>query len=513
MVMLLAFIIVPSGFGMIDDHPSDVHLTWSTGDTSHSITVSWMTISPSESYVLYDSVSRGVPENYTWSAQGVTHSNEEISGIFHDVSLTGLQPNTTYFFIIGSDLTGWSQEKRFTTLPETRSNVRFIAGGDSRTNPELRDQISEGMAEYSPDFVLFSGDFVVDGWEDDLWDNFFKHMDETWITPTGDMIPVVPARGNHDTGSENYVERFALPGNEYWYSLNIGSDIHIVVLDSEAGIEEFNEQTEWLKQDLEQHKDYPWKIVLFHRNVFRNYHEEWLAAFNNWVPLFDEYNVDLVIQGHSHNYVRSNPVNWTISRTEPQSDYNQGTLYLVSGGWGAPLYEPVDGWWVAYNTSQYHFTLIDLDTDGTLTLQAINERGEVFDQLSYQKQLPSEAELLLNRYKKVTEKIEELDDFIWRLGQKNTEKNQIIEELESLLNEIETIKEALGSENLEYITQIDQLEGQVEDLRTEIQGLQAQLDEFSLPEEEISSSSIVLFPFIAVGIGVGSIFVILKRRR
>jgi len=63
-----------------------------------------------------------------------------------------------------------------------------------------------------------------------------------------------------------------------------------------------------------------------------------------WVPLFDQYGVDLVVCGHEHHYERSHPIrgqqpNDTLTpipvATDPSTiDTSQGTVHLVIGGGG-----------------------------------------------------------------------------------------------------------------------------------------------------------------------------------
>lgn len=96
--------------------------------------------------------------------------------------------------------------------------------------------------------------------------------------------------------------------------------------------------------------------------------------------LVDEYHVNIVFNGHEHSYQRSYPLNWTASQTEPQ-DYSNGTMYIVQGGWGAPLYTPRPIWYMAYQNMTYHFVLVDVFKNGTLHLQAKDDLGNTFDEV------------------------------------------------------------------------------------------------------------------------------------
>ncbi|MFX0097924.1 MAG: purple acid phosphatase family protein [Candidatus Hodarchaeota archaeon] len=372
------------------DEPTHVHLTWQTNDTAHTMTITWQSsLDDSGDSVLYDTNQRnGNPLLYSYSAVGTNHTYTGSSGYIHDVELLDLVPNTAYYFICGGDKGGWSQERSFKTSPLIPSRTRLIVGGDSRTDIVARNKISQIMSTFDPDFVLFNGDMVADGNDQNQWDVFLDHMDTYWIGNNSLTIPIIPALGNHEKNSTNYYEQFALIGNEQWYSLNWGPEIHIIVLNSEANLEGIIAQANWLEEDLKRHESCLWKFVTFHRNVFRSNHESWTLVFDYWVPIFDKYHVDAVFNGHSHNYMRTKPINWTKSSTTPQSSYLNGTMYVVTGAWGAPLYDVTDGWWVAYNRSVHHFTLVDIFDNRTLHLQGKDDSGMTFDEIWIDKTAP-----------------------------------------------------------------------------------------------------------------------------
>jgi len=58
------------------------------------------------------------------------------------------------------------------------------------------------------------------------------------------------------------------------------------------------------------------------------------------VPLFDQYHVNLVLQGHNHNYQRSYPLNYGSGDDKPKV-VASGTTYIVAGTGGESHY-PLD---------------------------------------------------------------------------------------------------------------------------------------------------------------------------
>ena len=368
--------------------PIHIHLTGQRSNMSSAITVTWQTnSSTSGDIVLYDVVPRvGVPGDYHYSAAGINYTYSGASGWIHDVELTGLTSDTVYYFICGGATGGYSNERSFRTAPSVSSDVRFVVGGDSRTNLVEREKISKAMARFNPAFVMHSGDMVADGTIQGQWDNWFTDVESHWIGENNLTIPIIPAVGNHENPNypdTKYFSQFALPDNERWYSYNWGPDIHITCLDSESPAS--GAQQDWLENDLAVHANYKWKLVQFHKPPFvSGGHFPWTDALAYWVPLFDKYHVDIVFNGHDHNYQRTYPLNWTASQTEPQ-DYSNGTMYIVSGGWGAPLYTPRPIWYMTQQNKTYHFVLIDVSTNGTLHLRAKDKLGNTFDELTIRK--------------------------------------------------------------------------------------------------------------------------------
>jgi hypothetical protein len=71
---------------------------------------------------------------------------------------------------------------------------------------------------------------------------------------------------------------------------------------------------------------------------------------NIYHPIFDRYNVDLVLQAHSHNYQRSFPIQYNeLNSTNPIiSDMHEkvyldppGEIFVISGTAGADLHDSV----------------------------------------------------------------------------------------------------------------------------------------------------------------------------
>src|SRR5690606_29181941 len=109
--------------------------------------------------------------------RNTVHYNGETS-VFQScrASLTDLIPGETYMYRVGSDVGGWSEWIQF-DLPSKDPNApfSFIYMGDPQS--DLRSQWSRTIrqafrsAPYSS-FILYAGDLVNQGFNDEEWGDF-----------------------------------------------------------------------------------------------------------------------------------------------------------------------------------------------------------------------------------------------------------------------------------------------------------------------------------------------------
>jgi hypothetical protein len=181
-------------------------------------------------------------------------------------------------------------------------------------------------------------------------------------------------------------------------------------------------------------------------------------------------------------------------------------MYLTSGAWGAPLYETVDGWWVASTDSRLHFTLIDMYANGTLKLQAIDETGEVFDKVALHKDLPDENTVLAERLVKIRQETDAL----------NQENDALTQSVAELVLENEATLQAQDLRIDELVDQVSDLEIDLEIEQALITSYQTKVDELeaqlNVPVEPPSPLSHVLFLFFGLVVG-GAISQLMSKSR
>ena len=92
-------------------------------------------------------------------------------------------------------------------------------------------------------------------------------------------------------------------------------------------------QRAWLRADLEANKDAKWTVVLSHQASYHRYTTGGYSR-NTLGDILDEYDVDLVIQGHSHLVTRSYPINNGEIASKNNLDVvtkGEGTVYMLVG--------------------------------------------------------------------------------------------------------------------------------------------------------------------------------------
>ena len=291
----------------------------------------------------------------------------------HAVLLSNLEPDTHYYYQVFSDRNLFSDILFFKTSKEIdQSNFRFVVYGDTQKNQTIHSTIVDLALRSNPAFVIHVGDLVDEGDIPQEWIDFFSIESELLKTTS-----LFPTYGNHDGDGLFYDSLFYTPGDERWYTFTYGNVRFIsleVGKDRWPDIEPTSEQYKWLESVLSKN-DHPWLIVFFHMPPYTSEYgsdedryertiEETLFVRENLTPLFEKYGVDLVLNGHHHNYQRSRA---------------NGITYLVSGGGGARLSHKLkpDEFLVTYQVIP-HLLEISVEDD-QIVVDAISSYGERFD--------------------------------------------------------------------------------------------------------------------------------------
>jgi hypothetical protein len=403
--------------------------------TPTSIVVRWRTDIAEASVVNY-----GLERDQLTSsakAQGVTTE--------HVVQLSGLQPGTRYFYLVGAgaakteggeDAPARGPISTFTAPPAVGPSkpMRVWVLGDpgtkTSTQSAVRDAYYRFTAGRATDLWLLLGDNAYpDGTDADYQKAIFEMYPETLRT-----APLWPALGNHDgksadsiTQSGVYYDIFTLPtrgqaggvpsGTEAYYAFDY-ANVHFICLDShDTDRSPDGAMAQWLKADLAATKR-DWIVAFFHHPTYtKGTHDSDQEARlvdmrQVFLPILEAGGVDLVLTGHSHVYERSffldghygmSPTFDATANVKQKGDgradgagvYHKsrtraphaGEVSVVAGSAGHASAKPVPLNHPAMFVSLNEAGSVALDIDALrLDLTFINEKGEKRDWFSIVKE-------------------------------------------------------------------------------------------------------------------------------
>jgi len=372
--------------------PQQWRCIW-TEDPSTAATISWNTTAPGEEHrvhyrLLSATGGEAAAEAQVSEAQrNGKYSSNKIELYYHHVKLNDLQPDATYEVVMESDGQR-SPAFTFKTAPNEDRPLAVIFGADSRSGLKERRQmnamlgrmLAESQQEGRTPIVAFShgGDYVVNGNDLPQWSRWMSDHELT-TTAAGQLLPIIPARGNHDHGPL-FNEIFGFPPKDKnYYAIDVGPQIRWVTLNTETSVA--GDQAKWLDKELAASRPkYRWIVPQYHRPAFPAVKVPGRALVH-WVPLFEKHNVDIVCEGDGHNIKRTPPIRNNV--VDPT-----GVVYIGEGGLGVGQRAPkTDRWYLrppeAKSGEGHHVQLLSFDAESITYRVVLLDEGngtKVFDE-------------------------------------------------------------------------------------------------------------------------------------
>ena len=323
-----------------DSQTGKYRVVW-TSDPTTSATIAWDQEKGAPAKVHYGKIDfQRRPEKYQKTTK--PHRVQKYDGMVNCFArLDELEPDTVYFFCLADEF-GVGPRLKFRTAPREPTEFTFIAGGDSRNFRDVRIEANRLCEKLRPLFVAFTGDMNNQDVAEE-WDEWLDDWQET-IGEDGDVIPIVPHRGNHERRPKSVSKFFDTPEDVY-YAFSIGGKLfRYYVLNSE--IPATGAQEAWLEKDLSKYgKDVVHLLAGYHKPMRPHVSKKSEGTNSmNWADNFYKYGFDLVLESDSHVMKRTQPL-------KPDPNGHEGfsvalndasaTVYIGEGCWGAPL-RPAD---------------------------------------------------------------------------------------------------------------------------------------------------------------------------
>lgn len=226
-------------------------------------------------------------------------------------------------------------------------DFNFVAAGDYGCSKNTKNTI-DNMLDKKPELVLPLGDLSVDNtatcWLD-------------LVSPFDDRLQIT--FGYHDVKNgesklNQYKEAFDL--NNLYYSFDY-RHVHFIVMSTLSDFTITSAQYKFIEKDLQEasaNENIDWIVVTNYGPFYTSpsAHPAKNDIRNIYHPLFDKYGVDLVLQGHNHNYQRTYPVTFNPNKGSEPIVTNQfttgyqgnkdGIIYAIVGTAGEGFH-PLDG--------------------------------------------------------------------------------------------------------------------------------------------------------------------------
>ena len=351
-----------------------------------------------------------------------------------------------------------------------KQSYSFIAIGDIGAERPDQKKLALIANKLKPDFIAVPGDIVynnglISEYTKKFWPVYNADFADSNGAPLMRSIPFIASVGNHDAdnvdldkhpdalayyyfwaqplngplvndfnnayptfkANENNKNAFLKAADKTYPRMNNFSydygNSHWLVIDADNYVDWTNKELlDWVKQDLAKAENATWKFVMFHHPGFNSskvhFEQQQMRLLS---PIFEASKVDVVFNGHVHNYQRTFPLTFVpdeknavivdskvnkINRGKPVDgkwtlDKNfdgvtikrpKGIIYIVTGAGGADLYNPEqtnnpDSWQKFTNkffSTSHSLSYIQINKS-SFKFQQYTSEGKIIDTFEIQK--------------------------------------------------------------------------------------------------------------------------------
>ena len=230
-------------------------------------------------------------------------------GYIHVVDITGLQPNTRYYFQVGESAKRKCEKVSSTyTAPVQGTPYRIFTISDIHGNAKSNwSNMQSLICELGANIAIFNGDHVSDVGADRLWNGYFFTPGQPFLSTT----PIMSSAGNHETGVPatkrwsscyDYFWQFSHgesedsitdPRGEAYFKFPYGdADVICININGDKSSPKFlpgSKQYKWLDQTLAE-STAPWIFIFGHVGIYTTgYHGQWSAEPKRLAPLLEKH--------------------------------------------------------------------------------------------------------------------------------------------------------------------------------------------------------------------------------
>lgn len=319
-------------------------------------------------------------KTFTGTADAVdTALTDGVAYQYNHVTVTGLQANSTYYYTVErngvqSDVVTY-QTQDFSTLKilyvgdpqvgaskgQTQGDVTLTADSGAgnlaaRNDSFAWDRTLDIATAQNPDlnFIISAGD-QVNKTGKAKEEEYAGYLSASALA----SLPVATTIGNHDSLNADYMYHFNNPntteygktqaGGDYYYSY--GAGLFIVLNTNNYNVAEHEKA---IQEAIASNPDAKWRIVTIHQDIYGSGLDhsdtDGMILRTQLTPIFDEYDIDVVLQGHDHTYSRTKMLygdgqthgTYEFRLNDEGTDYDWDNAYNTQTDEKIPLY-PEEG--------------------------------------------------------------------------------------------------------------------------------------------------------------------------
>lgn len=298
---------------------------------------------------------------------------------YNYVTVTGLQENTTYYYSVSKSGQNSPVE---TYKTGSFSNVNILYVGDPQVGASKGQPQGEGKLSAASGVENTAARNDGFAWDRTLDTALAQTPNLNFVISAGDQVnktgkakeeeyasylsasalkslPVATTIGNHDSLNPDYAYHFNNPnptnlgktqaGGDYYYTY--GDGLFIVLNTNNYNVAEHEES---IKKAVADFPSANWRVVTIHQDIYGSGLDhsdtDGMILRTQLTPVFDKYDIDVVLQGHDHTYSRSkilygdgqNHSTYEFKLKESGDDYDWDHAYNTTNGASIPL-NPEEG--------------------------------------------------------------------------------------------------------------------------------------------------------------------------
>lgn len=335
---------------------------------------------------------------------------EALDGYFSNkVTVKNLEKETQYYYQVFKNGAWQKVESVKTGNPDSFS---FLYVGDPQIGA-CKNQISSENEKMKNEIAARNDAY---NWNKTLNNAMTAHPEVSFMLSAGDQVnyadreyeyagylnasalaslPVSTTIGNHDSGSYQYSYHFNTPNSfdldDTTYALghtNAGTDYYYTYGDALFIVIDTNNYNcathrNVIEKAVNENKDKKWRIVMFHQDIYGSgldhSDSDGIILRTQLTPIFDEFDIDVALQGHDHTYSRS----YQLS-----GDGKEHTAFDKSNAYGEDYLTQNN----CYTINSDLVTGTIVDPEGTVYMEANSATGSKYYEL-----IPAQQDYIAER--------------------------------------------------------------------------------------------------------------------